>query len=75
VQGRIHDALIQFADEHDADLLLINLESKGVLERVVLGATAERIIRRSHVPVLSVPVKTGAALLRSNSAEKLEAHI
>ena len=38
----------------------MNLQSKGLLERALLGSTAERIIRSSWIPVLSVPVLTSA---------------
>jgi nucleotide-binding universal stress UspA family protein len=56
VEGIPHNTIIRFADEVHADLIVQNLKSKGVLERVMLGATAERVIRASHIPVLSIPV-------------------
>jgi nucleotide-binding universal stress UspA family protein len=42
--------------ENKADLVIINLQEKGRLERALLGATAERMIRTSPVPVLSLPL-------------------
>ena len=36
----------------------LNLQEKGRIERVVLGTTAERVIRTSPVPVLSLPLPT-----------------
>ena len=62
LEGLPHNTIIRFADEINADLIIQNLKSKGVLERVMLGATAERVIRASHIPVLSIPVgKIGRA--------------
>jgi hypothetical protein len=34
------------------------VQSKGILERAMLGATAERVIRSAHAPVLSLPTRT-----------------
>jgi nucleotide-binding universal stress UspA family protein len=42
----------------DADLIVITIERKGLLERALLGSTAERVIREAHLPVLSIPVGT-----------------
>jgi nucleotide-binding universal stress UspA family protein len=50
------DAINTLAAEHKADLVIINLQEKGRLERALLGATAERVIRTAPVPVLSLPL-------------------
>jgi hypothetical protein len=34
----------------------MNLHGKGLLERALLGSTAERVIRAARVPVLSLPI-------------------
>jgi nucleotide-binding universal stress UspA family protein len=39
-----------------ADLIVINLQGKGKLERILLGSTAEHVIRSAAVPVLSLPL-------------------
>jgi nucleotide-binding universal stress UspA family protein len=70
VEGIPHNAIIRFADELNADLLVQNLQNKGVLERVMLGATAERVIRASHIPVLSIPVGTTASFMEPTFTEK-----
>jgi nucleotide-binding universal stress UspA family protein len=59
IEGISHSSIVRFADECKADLLVLNLQSKRFLERVMLGATAERVIRSSHIPVLSIPIKAG----------------
>jgi nucleotide-binding universal stress UspA family protein len=64
VEGIPHNTIIRFADEVGADLIVQNLKSKGVLERVMLGATAERVIRASHIPVLSIPVGSVASFMQ-----------
>jgi nucleotide-binding universal stress UspA family protein len=70
VEGIPHNTIIRFADEVNADLIVQNLKSKGVLERVMLGATAERVIRASHIPVLSIPVGSAASFMRSTFTGK-----
>ena len=55
IEGTPHREICRFADETNADLLILNVQSKTVLERAMLGATAERVIRSARVPVLSVP--------------------
>jgi nucleotide-binding universal stress UspA family protein len=55
-QGVPFEAINAEAAKHQADLIVINLQNKGRLERVVLGATAERVVRTASTPVLSLPM-------------------
>jgi nucleotide-binding universal stress UspA family protein len=52
--------IIRVADEEKVDLIVMNLQGKGLVERALLGSTAERVIRSAHVPVLSIPIYTEA---------------
>lgn len=55
-EGTPHAVINDIARECKADLIVINLHGKGKLERVLLGSTAERVIRTATVPVLSLPL-------------------
>jgi nucleotide-binding universal stress UspA family protein len=55
VKGRPFEMILQVAAEREADLIVINLQSKRALERAFLGATAERVVRLAPIPVLSIP--------------------
>jgi nucleotide-binding universal stress UspA family protein len=55
-EGIPYEAINRVAAEVKADLIVINLQSKGMLERALLGSTAERVIRTATVPVLSLPL-------------------
>lgn len=55
VRGTPHHEILKYAAARDADLIVINLQSKGLLERALLGSTAERVIRSASIPVLSIP--------------------
>jgi nucleotide-binding universal stress UspA family protein len=54
-EGKPFSKIIEFADERNVDIIVLNMQSKGVLDRVILGSTAERVVRLARVPVLSVP--------------------
>jgi nucleotide-binding universal stress UspA family protein len=56
VEGKPPDAILKAAEDGCSDLIAITIGKKGLLERALLGATAERLIREAHVPVLSIPV-------------------
>jgi nucleotide-binding universal stress UspA family protein len=54
--GIPYETINRLAAESKADLIVINLQSRGMLERALLGSTAERVIRTAAVPVLSLPL-------------------
>ena len=55
VDGKAYERILSVADELDVDCIILNLQSKGLLERAFLGSTAERVVRLSAIPVLSIP--------------------
>jgi nucleotide-binding universal stress UspA family protein len=58
IEGTPHHEITTFAEDTNADLIVLNVQSKSMLERAMLGATAERVIRSARVPVLSIPTTT-----------------
>jgi nucleotide-binding universal stress UspA family protein len=56
VEGEAFREILRVASEDKADLIVLNLHGKNVVERALLGSTAERVIRLAHTPVLSIPV-------------------
>lgn len=55
--GRPSDTVIETAKEHHASLVVVGTHGRSALEKVLLGSTAERIVRRSPIPVLTVREK------------------
>jgi len=55
VEGKPFEKILQIATEINADIIVLNLQSKGTLERALLGTTAERVVRLASIPVLSIP--------------------
>lgn len=55
-EGVPYEEINRLAREYKSDLIVINLQGKTRIERALLGATAERVIRTAAVPVLSLPM-------------------
>jgi nucleotide-binding universal stress UspA family protein len=58
LEGDAYREILEFADEQNVDMIVMNLQGKTAIERALLGSTAERVIRSAHVPVLSIPTFT-----------------
>jgi nucleotide-binding universal stress UspA family protein len=52
--GRPHEAVLDYADEIDADLVTLGSHGRTGVERVLLGSVAERVLRTATKPVLVV---------------------
>lgn len=52
--GTVLRTLLEQADELDAGLLVVGAKGEGYLGRLLLGTTAERLLRRTTRPVLMV---------------------
>ncbi len=50
-------SLLKVAKEHETDLIVAGTQSKSGVERLILGSTAEQIIRNAECPVLTVGPK------------------
>jgi nucleotide-binding universal stress UspA family protein len=46
--------LLKVAKEHEVDLIVAGTHSKSGIERLILGSTAEQLIRNAECPVLTV---------------------
>jgi nucleotide-binding universal stress UspA family protein len=54
-EGVPADAILNTAKDRSADLIVLSTTEKSLLDRALLGSTAERVIRESEIPVLSIP--------------------
>jgi nucleotide-binding universal stress UspA family protein len=57
LEGQPSNTLIEYIEKHDIDLVVMGTHGKSGLSRVLLGSTAEDIVRNSSVPVLTVRVE------------------
>ncbi|MBM9535808.1 universal stress protein [Desulfobulbus alkaliphilus] len=53
--GRPVAGILAFADEVNADLIVIGAHRRGVIHPFFLGSVAGRLLRRTRLPVLVVP--------------------
>ncbi|MFB6203644.1 MAG: universal stress protein [Candidatus Nanohaloarchaea archaeon] len=53
-RGIPHEAINEFVEEKEVDLIVMGSLGKSGLERVLLGSTAEKVIRTAEVPVMTV---------------------
>ena len=51
ILGRPTHTIIEYADEHDIDHIVIGSHGRSGLPRVLLGSVAETVVRRASVPV------------------------
>ena len=61
--GPAAEEILRFAGEIDAQLIVIGSRGHGAFERLLLGTTAERVVRLAACPVLVVPLPGGQGTL------------
>ena len=54
VEGNPHEEILDYVSEHGIDMVIMGTHGRTGLDRVVMGSVAERVVRRSPVPVLTV---------------------
>jgi len=52
----ISEAVINYAERHHIDMIVVGKHNHGFLSTVFLGSVASSVMRKSPVPVLVVPV-------------------
>ena len=54
VTGEPADAISRFAEEHDIDMIVMGTHGRTGLLRLLMGSTAEAVVRRAKCAVLTV---------------------
>ena len=54
VHGRPSQAIIEFARKENVDLIVMGTHGRGLTAHVLLGSVAEKVVRESPCPVLTV---------------------
>jgi nucleotide-binding universal stress UspA family protein len=52
--GTVHRSIREYVEDHDIDLVVMGTHGRKGIERFLLGSVAERTVRTSSVPVLTV---------------------
>ena len=58
-EGNAHDAIMEYAADSGADLIVMGTHGRTGLDRYLLGSVTERVVRTSDVPVLTVRTAAG----------------
>jgi len=59
-EGPTASAILNYADEWNADMIVLGTHSHSVLEKVLMGTTASHILENTKIPVYLIPVKEGS---------------
>ena len=56
-EGPTAHAILDYSKEWNADMIVLGTHSHSVLEKVLMGTTASRILEKTKIPVYLIPVK------------------
>jgi nucleotide-binding universal stress UspA family protein len=52
--GTPSEEIVNYADEHEIDLIVMGTHGRTGVARVLLGSVAEKVVRKAPCPVLTV---------------------
>ena len=60
VEGTPSTEIVRYTREQPVDVVVMGTHGRGGIDRLLLGSVAERVVRKSAVPVVTVPVSETA---------------
>jgi nucleotide-binding universal stress UspA family protein len=63
IVGPAADAIVDYAQEHGVDLIVMSTRNRSALQRWLLGSVTDRVLHLSTVPVSLI--RAGASLARA----------
>lgn len=57
-QGELSEQIVKSAQEWRADLLVMGTSGRSGIKRLILGSTAEEVLRQAPCPVLVIPASS-----------------
>ncbi|WP_135806557.1 universal stress protein [Halorussus marinus] len=54
IHGTPHRTILDYADDHDVDMIVMGTHGRSGLNRYLLGSVTEKVVRTADVPVLTV---------------------
>ena len=64
--GHPVEALLKIAINENADLMVMGIKGRSDLEHILMGSVAEKVFRRSPIPILSYRDEKNAARLKKH---------
>ena len=71
LEGSPSREIVRFAEKEGVDLVVMGTHGRGGIDRLLLGSVAERVVRSSKVPVLTVRVGQPPSRTEPQTEEKL----
>lgn len=59
LEGSPANEIVEYAEGEDCDVIVMGTHGRSGVDRLLLGSVAERVVRTSPVPVLTVRVNEG----------------
>lgn len=75
VEGPPSREIVEYATQSGCDLIVMGTHGRGGLNRLLLGSVAERVVRSSSIPVMTVHVGDGDGERRRSSAESIDERV
>ena len=72
VIGVPHEAIVEYAATHHADLIVVGTHGYGPIKHLLLGSVAERVLRHASCPVMTVPPQSAVTPETRTSAAATE---
>lgn len=72
VEGPPSAAIVDYAERTDCDLIVMGTHGRGGINRLLLGSVAEKVVRGSTVPVLTVRLTGEESPAESGTASATE---
>lgn len=69
--GIPHETILDYADDHDIDLIAMGTHGRTGLDRLMVGSIAERVVRTASVPVLTARRGAGAREIEAGPYEEI----
>lgn len=57
VHGDIADSILETAKKEGCKTIVIGTKSRNVIEEILIGSTAHKLIKQSNVPIYVIPIK------------------
>lgn len=64
ITSNVHNSITAYADKIKTDLIVMGSHGAGNLKEIILGSTAERVVRFAVKPVIVIPVKPAKGLFK-----------
>ncbi|MFA6470176.1 MAG: universal stress protein [Bacteroidota bacterium] len=69
-EGNAAQSIVQYAKEHTIDMIIMSTHGRTGIQHVLLGSVAERVVRTSPCPVLTVKSKNVVEPTRKKEKKK-----